>query len=200
MHLEWDQSLLEFTFDQFYSNLVPIKPYNQQQSLDTISAVAVNSLKSQALSKLFGFAAGIGYSANLGGKWWAGGGFQTIWWTRGIVSTYTLKVEQPIGGNNGRTVFATTTSTGILSKSDWSNFSTFQLNVYAQLLYNTTSGYAGFRAGFPFTVLSRNQGPTSPLRLEVFYRLPLLTRRVRATTFPQDAAATPQDAATPPEK
>ncbi len=184
MDLRWDRSLLEFTFDPFYSNLVPLRPYSQQQTLDTISSIAVNSLQSRALSKLFGFAAGAGYSGNLGGKWWVGGGIQTIWWTHAIVSTYTQKVEQPVGGNSARPVILITNSTGALSKPDWSYFSTFQLDAYAQLLYEPAIGLAGFRVGFPFSALSLNQGqgPSQPLRLEVFYRLPLLTRKVSAAT------------------
>ncbi|HXB33981.1 MAG TPA: hypothetical protein VNV35_11195 [Puia sp.] len=184
MDLQWDRSLLEFTFDPFYSDLVPLRPYSQQQNLDTISSIAVNSLQSRSLSKLFGFAAGAGYSGNLGGKWWVGGGIQTIWWTHAIVSTYTQKVEQPVGGNSARPVILFTNSTGALSKPDWSYFSTFQFDAYAQLLYEPAIGLAGFRVGFPFSALSLNQGqgPSQPLRLEVFYRLPLLARKVSAAT------------------
>ena len=184
MDLQWDRSLLEFTFDPFYSDLVPLRPYSRQQTLDTISSIAVNSLQSRALSKLFGFAAGAGYSGNLGGKWWVGGGIQTIWWTHAIVSTYTLKAEQPVSGYSTRPVILTTNSTSALSKPDWSYFSTFQLDAYAQLLYKPAGGLAGFRVGFPFSALSLNQdqGPSQPLRLEVFYRLPLLTRKVSAAT------------------
>jgi hypothetical protein len=184
IHLQWDQSMLEFTFDPFYSDLVPLRPYHQQQNLDTISSIAVNSLQSRALSKLFGFAAGIGYSGKLHGKWWVGGGIQTVWWTHAIVSTYTLKVEQPVGSSSARPVIVTTNSTSGLSQPDWSYFSTFQLDAYAQVLYEPAVGRAGFRVGFPFSVLSRyqGQGPSQPLRLEVFYRRPFLTRQVKAAT------------------
>jgi len=185
MHLQWDRSLLEFTLDPFYSNLVPLKPYSRQQRFDTISNTALNIFQSQSLSKLFGLAGGIGYSANISGKWWAGGGFQTIWWTGAIVSTYTLEIEQPVGATWVQPKLVNINSTSTLSKPDWQYFSTFQLDLYAQLLYKTPGGHAGFRVGFPFTVLSRDQGPTAPLRLEFFYRLQLLTRQVRGADAPE---------------
>ena len=78
-----------------------------------------------------------------------------------------------------------TNSTSALPGADWNDFSTFQLDAYAQLLYNRTTAHAGFRVGFPFSVLSRDEGPTKPLRLEFFYRLPLLTRRVHAAATPE---------------
>ena len=87
-----------------------------------------------------------------------------------------------MSGNSTRPVILTTNSTSALSKPDWSYFSTFQLDAYAQLLYKPAVGLAGFRVGFPFSALSLNQGPSQPLRLEVFYRLPLLARKVSAAT------------------
>ena len=182
VHLQYAKSLFEIGFDPFYSGLVPSHPFSRDNNTATRSDTSVTTNQTQTLRKLFGISAKAGYATAIGSNWWAGGGIETIFWAHAIALTRTQETRQPLG-NPGSGVSQTFNSTAALSKTEWrNNFSNFQLNVYGQLLYNAQTWNAGFRAGFPFTVLSRNQGPSSPLRLEVFYRLPLLTRQIRAAT------------------
>jgi hypothetical protein len=184
MHLQLEKSLFEIAFDPFYSNMVPARPFSQGISTTTLPDTSVTISQSKTLDKLFGVSASIGYAAWLGGNWWAGGGIQTSWWTQAIATTRTDEVKEPLN-NPSMEIRSSFDNTGGLSKTDWNNFSTFQLNLFAQLLYNKGSWHAGFRMGIPFNPLSKNDGPGSPLRMEFFYRLPLLSRQIRTAAPPE---------------
>ena len=184
MHLQLEKSLFEVTLDPFYSNLVPARPFSQGTNTSTRLDTTITISQSKTLNKLFGLSASIGYAASLGGNWWAGGGIQTTWWTHAIATTSTDEEKEPLN-NPSMDIKNTSRNTSALNKTDWSNFFTFQLNVFAQLLYNKGSWHTGFRIGIPFNPISKNDGPGSPLRMEFFYRLPLLSRQIRAAATPE---------------
>lgn len=184
MHLQLEKSLFEIALDPFYSNLVPARPFSQGITMTTLPDTTVTISQSKTLDKLFGLSASIGYSASLGSNWWIGGGIQTTWWTHAIATTRTDEVKEPLN-NPSMDIKNSFINTAALSKTDWSNFSTFQLNLFAQLLYNKGSWHAGFRIGIPFDPISKNDGPGSSVRMEFFYRFPLLSRQIRTAAPPE---------------
>jgi hypothetical protein len=178
MQVQSKRSLLEIAFAPSFSKLIPSRTFSEETKsiLTSYSSVTTNTRIS--LDKLFGMAASMNYAAIVGGNWWAGGGVRADWWKHAVVTASTVEDKSPL--TNPTTMVSTSYSAiAPLSRADWSNFSRFQLDLSAQLLYKTARQQVGLRISMPFTPLSKNGGAGDSFRAELFYRLALFGGKMK---------------------
>jgi hypothetical protein len=178
MQVQSKGSLLEIAFAPSFSKLVTARTFSEETNTAIVADSSVTTHTTKALDKLFGVALSLNYGVALGGKWWAGAGVRADWWKHGIVTTNTvedkLALNNPVSG-----VKSSFSSTSPLSGADWSNFSKFQFDLSAELLYRMTGQQMGLRISVPFTPLNKNGGAGDSFRAELFYRLALFGGKIK---------------------
>jgi hypothetical protein len=178
MQVQSKGSLLEIAFAPSFSKLIAAKTFSDETNSVVTADSSVTTHTTKALDKLFGVAFSINYAAALGGNWWAGGGVRADWWKHVVATVSTAEDKFPLN-NPATTIRSSFSSTSPLSGADWSNFSRFQLDLSAQLLYKTAGQQAGLRISMPFTPLNNNGGAGDHFRAELFYRHALFGGKIK---------------------
>jgi hypothetical protein len=178
MQVQSKGSLLEIAFAPSFSKLVAPRTFSEESNSNIVADSLVTMHTTKALDKLFGVALSMSYAVALRGSWWAGGGLRADWWKRGIATTSTIENKTSLI-NPVTNVSSSFSSTAPLSGADWSNFSRFQIDLSAQLLYRTTGQQAGLRISMPFTPLNKNGGAGDSFRAELFYRLAIFGGKIK---------------------
>jgi hypothetical protein len=178
MQVQSKKSLLEIAFAPSFSKLVASRAFSQATNSVVVADSLVTTHTTKSLDKLFGVAASVNYAAALGGNWWAGGGVRADWWKHAVATASTVEDKFPLN-NYGPPVSSSFSTSAPLSGADWTNFTRFQLDLSAQLLYKRTGQQAGLRVSVPFTPLNKNGGPGDSFRAELFYRLALFGGKIR---------------------
>ena len=167
---EQERHLLTFELDPFASNLLPQHPFRTFSTYESISDTTVITVQTRTLQKLFGASAGLGYAYNVSGSWWLGGGLQFFWWREAVASSTGEIQKVP---TNGSPSVITSFKVNYAIEDEWSYFSKFQACINTEGIYKVEKWQAGLRMGLGFTPLAKNEGPSHPLRFDLFYRLKL---------------------------
>ena len=167
-----EKSLLSVQVNPFTSLLVPSKSFNTVVANSTSSDTAITKTETKTLKKLFGVSAGLSYDFNVTGNWWFGGNMQANWWRSGIATSNIKTSSQSLSGSfnpintQSNTIYK-------LSKPDWENFSTFQMQLNLEILYRKKTWIAGFNAGLPIMPIAKTTGPLNPFYAALFFRVRL---------------------------
>jgi hypothetical protein len=180
MQVQSHGSLLEITFAPSFSKLVASRTFSEETNSVVVADSSVTTHTTKALDKLFGVALSVNYAAALGGKWWAGGGIRADWWKHAIATASIVEDKSPLY-NPATNVRSSFSSTVPLNEVDWSNFSRFQFDLSAQLLYRMDAQQTGLRVSMPFTPLNKNGGAGDSFRAELFYRLALFGGKIKVS-------------------
>jgi hypothetical protein len=135
-------------------------------------------LKSNTISKLFGFVASLHVDHEIGGHWWAGGGLQGNWW-QGAVGTVHEETQKRPSPATGPGSLSYQSKAEAVPDSAWANLSRFQIFLNAELIYRTSRWQAGIEAGFSVTPLANSGNPKNLLNAAFFFRLPLVTKQLK---------------------
>jgi hypothetical protein len=163
LSLEAEKNLLIAEVNLFTTTVFNPKPfYTGTKVIDAQTSIT----ETKKLNKLFGLSAAFRYSYNMQGNWWLGWGLQTNFWKKGVTGSDAEKDH-----NGTKTYYQTTQG---LNDSDWQHLNKFQLRTDAELVYKTPRWHAGVRTGFFFTGVAKDaNGPSSPLQVDLFFRLSL---------------------------
>lgn len=167
-----EKSLLGVQVNPFTSLLVPSKPFNTVIANSTSSDTAITKTETKTLKKLFGVSAVLSYNYNVTGNWWFGGNMQATWWRSGI-ATSNIKTSRQSLSNSFNPINTQSTTRYKLSKPDWENFSTFQMQLNLEILYRKKTWIAGFNAGLPIMPIAKITGPLNPFYAALFFRVRL---------------------------
>jgi len=148
-----------FNPKSFYSN----KEVDSSSILETFKSI----------TKVFGVSGAISFQHNITGNWWAGGGIQANFWSKG--AAILVVNEHNVATNTS----SSTSKQYMLSKDDWKYFSKLQLYPHLQFMYRTNNYQAGLRAGLTFTSLAQDAGAKNRSFTELFFRLPLVSNKKR---------------------
>jgi hypothetical protein len=178
MQVQSRGSLLEIAFAPSFSKLVAPRTFSEETNSVIVADSLVTMHTMKALDKLFGVALSMNYAVALGGSWWAGGGIRADWWKHAIATISTVEDKSSLN-NPVTNVSSSFSSTLPLSGTDWSNFSRFQFDLSAQLLYRKAGQQAGLRLSMPFTPLNKTGGAGDSFRAELFYRLGIFGGKIK---------------------
>lgn len=167
-----EKSLLGVQVNPFTSLLVPSKPFNTVVANSTSSDTAITKTETKTLKKLFGVSAVLSYNYNVTGNWWFGGNMQATWWRSGI-ATSNIKTSRQSLSSSFNPINTQSTTRYKLSKPDWENFSTFQMQLNLEILYRKKTWIAGFNAGLPIMPIAKIKGPLNPFYAALFFRVRL---------------------------
>ena len=167
-----EKSLLGVQVNPFTSLLVPSKPFNTVVANSTSSDTAITKTETKTLKKLFGVSAVLSYNYNVTGNWWFGGNMQATWWRSGI-ATSNIKTSRQSLSSSFNPINTQSTTRYKLSKPDWENFSTFQMQLNLEILYRKKTWIAGFNAGLPIMPIAKITGPLNPFYAALFFRVRL---------------------------
>ncbi len=174
--LRADNYLFLASVNPFASSMV--QPAVIDSSVATPDSVT-RIVKSNAVSKLFGIVAALHIDHRIGGNWWAGGSLQGIWWQEAASTVYekTEKISSP---STGPGTMSYRTSSAAVPDSAWANLSRFQIFLNGELIYRKTNWQAGVEAGFSATPLANTGNPKNLFNAALFFRLPIITKQIKA--------------------
>jgi hypothetical protein len=174
MQLQLDRSILGIEINPFYSQNVG-KGLESQSSSVVVGDTTIGTSSSRLAVKVFGLSTSIDYLGSIGGHWWAGAGLRLDWWVRAVASDWTIVQKQTTSGFES---INETLEYGPISKNDWRDVPTFQLDLLGEILYKRGISQAGFRLGVSPDAGQRNFNSGFFFQLEFFYRLSLFSKKV----------------------